>query len=450
MNETDWQDLLYAIEEGKVVPIVGRDLIIVNTQDGPQPFHRVVATRLARELGIADELLPAGFDINDVACVQKDLLKNPADLNRAVNRILRSLNFEPAQPLRTLAEIAPFQLFVSTTVDTQMEEALAAVRGCPPARASFPPSNDLLDFDEAAMKAQGSFVFHILGLVSASSDFAVTEGQMLEQMHHFMTADGRPQKLIARMQKSHLLIIGVSFPGWLARFLLRVARNKPLWEGRQITEVFADIGSLQKDFSEFLEHFSSQQSHIYTGGTPVEFVQELHSRWFQAHPRGEREQTGDADAGWTPGCVFISYASEDREAAFRLANELTKAKVEVWIDRRLTPGDDYNARIRYHIRESAAFVPVLSRHTNNETGPGRYFAREWYEACEVNKGFTGQDRRFLFPVIVDGSPPATLGAMQKETFGASAAIAPGGDPPPVLIAEIDSAQKAFRRGSART
>lgn len=449
MNETDWQDLLYAIEEGKVVPIVGRDLIIVNTKDGPQPFHRVVATRLAQEMGIPDNLLPPDFDINDVACLQKDFLKNPADLNRAVNRILRSLTFEPAEPLRTLAEIAPFELFISTTVDMQMEDALTQVRGCRPAIASFPPANDMLDFDEAALKTQGSFVFHILGLVSASSDFAVTEGQMLEQMHHFMTAEGRPQKLIARMQKSHLLIIGVSFPGWLARFLLRVARNKPLWEGRQITEVFADAGSLKSDFAEFLEHFSSQQSHIYTSGTPLDFVRELHTRWFQLHPRGESSQPTEAPSDWTPGCVFISYASEDREAAFRLAGELTKAKVEVWIDRRLTPGDDYNARIRYHIKESAAFVAVLSRHTNNEAGPGRYFGREWYEACEVNKGFTGQDRRFLFPVIVDGSPPGTLGAMQKEIFGTSAAIAPGGEPAPALVEEIDSAQKAFRRVTAR-
>ena len=448
MNDLDWQDLLYAIEEGKVAPIVGRDLLIVETGEGPQPFHRLVATRLAGELGIRTDLLPPDFDTNDVACVHKESLKNPADLNRAVNRILRSLRFEPPEPLKTLAEIPPFQLFISTTVDTQLEDALARVRGSRPAVASFPPTNELLDFDEAAMKTQGSFVFHILGRVSASSDFAVTEGQMLEQMHLFMTADGRPQRLIAKLQKSHLLIIGVSFPGWLARFLLRVSRNKPLWEGRQITEVFADSSSLKKDFSDFLAHFSSQQSHIYTDGSPLDFVRELHARWFKLHPPDAPPAPERTD--WTPGCVFISYANEDRESAFHLANQLTKANLEVWIDRSLTAGDDYNARIRYHIKESAAFVAVLSKNTNNEYGPGRYFGREWYEACEVNKGFMGQDRRFLFPVIVDGSPPGTLGAMQKEIFGRAAAIALGGDPPAELIAQIDAAQKAFRKGTART
>jgi TIR domain len=450
VNETDWQDLLYAIEEGKVVPIVGRDLLIVETADGPQPFHRVVATRLAEELGIAADRLPPDFDANDVACAQKEILKNPADLNRAVNRILRSLVFQPPEPLKTLAEIPTFQLFVSTTVDTLLEDALAQVRGARPAVVSCPPSSEVLDFDEAAMKAQGSLVFHILGLVSASSDFAVTEGQMLEQMHIFMIGDGRPLKLIAKLQKSHLLILGVSFPSWLARFVLRIARNKPLWEGRQITEVFADGGSLRQDFTDFLTYFSSQQSHIYTSGSPVDFVHELNSRWFKLHPRDKPAAPPGMPSDWKPGCVFISYASEDREYAVRLADQLTKSKLEVWIDRRLTAGDDYNARILFHIRESAAFVAVLSQNTNNAAGPGRYFSKEWFEAVEVDKGFTGQDRRFLFPVIVDGSSPGSLGAIQKGTFGTNIARATGGEPPPDLIEQLDTAQKAYRKGTPRS
>jgi hypothetical protein len=116
----------------------------------------------------------------------------------------------------------------------------------------------------------------------------------------------------------------------------------------------------------------------------------------------------------------------------------------------LTAGDDYNARILFHIRESAAFVAVLSKNTNNEAGPGRYFSKEWFEAVEVDKGFTGQDRRFLFPVIVDGSSPGSLGAIQKGTFGTNVARAPGGEPTPDLVGQLDTAQKAFRKGTPRS
>jgi hypothetical protein len=450
MNERDWEDLLYAIEEGQVVPIVGRDLLIVDTKDGAMPFHRVVAPQLAKERNIDVQSLPQDFDTNDLACADKEYLRNPELLNAAVNRILRNLVFPPPEPLRLLAEIPTLRLFVSTTIDRLLEDTLAKVRGFPPVTVSFPPSNERLDFDEAAIRDPGSsLVFHILGLVSASSEFAVTEGQMLEQMYNFMSGAGRPHKLIAKLQNSHLLIIGVGFPSWLARFLLRIARSRPLWEGRRITEVFADLRSLQPDFSEFLTHFSSQQSHVYDTGSPVEFVHELHRRWLEKHPRSAKTQVEEAPSDWIRGCVFISYASEDRVSAFRLANELVAAGIEVWIDRRLSPGDDFNARVRFYIKECSAFVAVLSQNTNIESGPGRYIGQEWFEACEVNKRFTGQDRRFLFPVIVDGSSPGSLRAIQKEVFGTSATAAPGGEPPQELVRELDRAQKAFRKGAGR-
>ena len=46
--------------------------------------------------------------------------------------------------------------------------------------------------------------------------FAVTDGQMLELMHDIMVGPRRPDKLIAKLQESHLLILGVNFTDWLA------------------------------------------------------------------------------------------------------------------------------------------------------------------------------------------------------------------------------------------
>src|SRR5262249_31043657 len=155
------------------------------------------------------------------------------------------------------------------------------------------------------------------------------EGQMLELMHDFMTSEGRPKDLITKLQRSHLLILGVDFPDWLARFLLRITRKNPLWDSRTTTEVFVDPRSLREDFPRFLRYFSTQRSTIYPNGSPADFVRELHRRWFEKHPKG-----GDASPAvpsslelstWSPGSIFISHASEDHQAAFRLADELSKA-----------------------------------------------------------------------------------------------------------------------------
>lgn len=448
-----WENLVYAIEDGQVVPIVGRDLLIVATEQGPTPFYRLVASKMAAQLRVPTDRLPHEFDINDVACAYKELRGDPTDVNSSVLRVIRSLSLPTPEPLLLLAEIPNFHLFISTTIDGLLEGAIASVRGSRPAVVSFPPATDILDFDESLVRTQGSVVFHILGLLSSSAPFAVTEGQMLEQMHEFMTSEGRPRRLIAKLQQSHLLVLGVDFPDWLARFLLRIARKNPLWDSRSITEVFADSRVAKEDFARFLKYFSTPRSTIYPDGSPVDFVRELHRQWFAKHPKGVTAAPSSAPSGeistWSPGSIFISHASEDHDAAWRLADELTKAGLEVWVDRRLKPGDDFRDIINFHIRECCAFVAVLSRNTNAEDGPGRWFRDEWYQARDLSRRYTGTDRMFLFPVIVDDSPSGSLTAIRQDLFGRSAANAPQGVPPHELVTQLDAAQKAHRKQLAR-
>lgn len=447
-----WENILLAIEDGQVVPIVGRDLLLVDTDAGPRPFHQLVAARLAAELRVPADLLPPAFETNDVACAYKDFRGDPSNINSSVVRIIKGLKVPVPEPLRLLAEIPKFRLFVSTTIDTLLEEAIAAVRGRKPAVLTFPPSANLLDFDDKLLDNDGSFVFQILGRVSTTSPFAVTEGQMLEQMHDFMSGNKRPDKLIYQLQQSHLLVIGVGFPDWLARFLLRVARAKPLWDSRQMTEVFADGRASQAEFTQFLHHFSPQQSQVFEEGTPVDFVRELHRLWFERHPPGgasvdPTEQSGAQPAPMESGSVFISYANEDREAAFRLADMLIAKGLEVWVDRRLNPGDEFRPIIERHIRECSAFVPVLSR--NTQMNHGRWFRGEWKLACDLNREFFGTDRKYLFPVVVDDTANNDLIEFRSNLFGTSAVRALGGTPPDALVQQLDQAQKAHRKQFAR-
>jgi TIR domain len=449
LDEVFWEDLLYAIGEGKVVPIVGRDMLVVDTPQGTRPFHQIVAEQVAAQLRVPIARLQPDYDVNSVVCAYKELNGDLSVVNDTVARVLRKLHVQTPEPLKLLAEIPNFQLFVSTTIDSLLEDAIATVRGSRPAVVAFPPVSNLLDYDENLVRECGSLVFHILGRVSSVPAFAVTEGQMLEQMHEFMTSETRPTKLIGKLQQSHLLVLGVEFPDWLARFLLRIARKNPLSDSRSITEVFADPRALREDFSGFLRYFSTAKSTVYPGGSPVDFIRELHNRWFAK----DAKETTSAPAGeitpWIPGSVFISYASEDQSVAFRLADELTKAGLEVWVDRRLNPGDGFRDIINYHIRECSAFVAVLSENTNKEDGPGRWFRDEWSQARDLNKRFTGTNRNFLFPVIVDLTPSNDINAVRRDVFSCSAVRAQSGVPPSELVSQLDVAQKAYRKQFAR-
>ena len=73
--------------------------------------------------------------------------------------------------------------------------------------------------------------------------------------------------------------------------------------------------------------------------------------------------------------VFLSYASQDTEAARRICEALRAAGIEVWFDQsELRGGDAWDRQIRTQIDECALFVPIISAHSEHRTEG--YFRRE--------------------------------------------------------------------------
>jgi adenylate cyclase len=103
--------------------------------------------------------------------------------------------------------------------------------------------------------------------------------------------------------------------------------------------------------------------------------------------------------------VFLSYASQDGEAAQRICDALRAAGIEVWLDQsELRGGDAWDRQIRRQIHDCALFVPVISAHS--DARHEGYFRREWRLAVE-RTGDMAEDVAFLLPVVVDNTPDAT-------------------------------------------
>ena len=104
-------------------------------------------------------------------------------------------------------------------------------------------------------------------------------------------------------------------------------------------------------------------------------------------------------ASTQPGAVFLSYASQDAEAAQRICEALRAAGIEVWFDQsELRGGDVWDQSIRKQIRSCALFIPVISRHTH-ERREG-YFRLEWKLAVD-RSNLISATQAFLVPVVVD-------------------------------------------------
>jgi TolB-like protein len=112
--------------------------------------------------------------------------------------------------------------------------------------------------------------------------------------------------------------------------------------------------------------------------------------------------------------VFLSYASQDAEAAKRICEALRTAGVEVWLDQsELVGGDAWDQKIRGQIKECALFIPVIS--ANTQARREGYFRIEWKLAAQRTHAFA-DGTPFLLPVVIDATRDAD--ALVPEEFRA--------------------------------
>jgi TolB-like protein len=105
-----------------------------------------------------------------------------------------------------------------------------------------------------------------------------------------------------------------------------------------------------------------------------------------------------------PASIFLSYASEDRQAARSIGDSLAKLGMEVWLDEsELGGGDAWDQKIRKQIRECDYFMPIVSART--EARHEGYFRREWRLAVERTLDMA-DDHLFLLPVVIDDTDQA--------------------------------------------
>jgi TolB-like protein len=131
--------------------------------------------------------------------------------------------------------------------------------------------------------------------------------------------------------------------------------------------------------------------------------------------------------------VFLSYASQDAEAAQRICEALRSAGVEVWFDQsELRGGDAWDQSIRKQIKTCALFVPIISKHTH-ERAEG-YFRLEWKLAVDRSHLITSH-RAFLLPVVIDKTSEDEEHVPDKFREVQWTRL-PGGETPPEFVKRI--------------
>jgi hypothetical protein len=108
----DWERLLELIDQGRVIPVVGGELLQLPFDAGAVPLAAYLAGKLAERLGVT---VPAqGFSLADPIADMLDRAKDPGEAYFHLHAILRSPLPTPT-PLKQLADIDPFKLYVTSS-----------------------------------------------------------------------------------------------------------------------------------------------------------------------------------------------------------------------------------------------------------------------------------------------------------------------------------------------
>jgi hypothetical protein len=458
-----WDELIGFIKGGKVVPVIGPDLLTVQVDGREVLLYPHLARRLATELGVDTSTFTPDFSINQVTCKYLQERNPPARIYLCLHSILQETPLAIPTTLRKLARIKPFQLFVSTTFDSLMEQALNAERFGGAARTvvySYAPNKvvDKVDLPRDYKNLRPPVVFRLFGTASEEPNYVVTEEDTLEFVSALQLDERKPLQLFDELKNHHLLCMGTSFPDWLARFFARLARGEPFSTGTSKTmQYFAD-DQMRHDGNLilFLKSFGRSQLEVFPDLSPIDFVNQLSEKWearfpfeppaalpdpveVTTTPRAVESTPAPVAApvpaaaapeedAWEIGvesmerdAVFISYAREDETAAQLVAHTLEEAGIPVWLDRqRIHYAQDWADKIRRNIFHCSLFCPILSHQT--ERRREGVFIAEWRLAKE-RAGRLHENEIFIVPIPIDDAPVPDIFSTKHY------AIFPGGQLP---------------------
>ena len=445
----NWADLVDAIQYDELVPVVGRDLSVVDG-DGTT-FESLLVSELTGELGLKVETPPT--TLNELAIgyvAQSEPLRWETRKNRLpkiISTVLDRIDVPIPQPLLDLAKMTKINLFVTTTQDTLLEQAIEQVRGVECLTLCNSLGTTIEDLPEP--RGNQPCVYHLFGAFPRKSgeirDYAITEEDMLEYLHNF-TREPKPNLLIDYLNDKEPIFLGCRLSDGVIRMLFRTLSNTRLFPESS----FKFVESATKQDPDLLL-FLSGLSAEYHYTDPCAFVSELSKRWADEYGALEAEQaaaspaeepapTAAPEAPDTTDhrySVFVSYRRADMEAVRIFVESLQSIGISVWWDQDDIKSGDWRHRIKQGIRTCPLFLPMLSRNAqaDESTAMG-----EWNKALERLENVS-RDVPYIIPILLDDIEEYAE-HIPSEFWDQNYHKAPGGRPDPKTLEAIRDAFRA--------
>jgi len=400
-EERRWKDLIDAVMDGRVIPVIGPDFLVDDEPDETgkiNNLHQQIIDILTSAYGIKSR--PRSFS---QLVYDKDFLYETDSDKEAIYMLINQIltqavdknQLRPSHSLQKLLLLRKFPFVITTSFTPIVEMAM---------RAAWPekevrvlqfrndPAHDLTvgkgDI-ESELDMETPTVYYMFGKHCDEPRYVVTDLDMMDFCRRWIAGGSNvPRVLSEAMKKRYLLVLGNNYSDWLFRFIWYSIR--PTTEiMRSSLMVNDNMDSSLMDFLLRLQTFIEKD--------PYYVVSEIERRVNERLELLKKNKTGqqyDTD-------VFISYSRRDCEIAQRVYHALTEIGIRVWYDSYDIPGGaDWKQTFLKGVRNTRLFIPILSNNVAKEYMQPHEYRDEWGLAASMARKMGGVD--FIWPLAERG------------------------------------------------
>lgn len=410
INDRNWELLMSAVDEKRVVPIIGENLIQVVTEEGRMNIREYVLAKLAPKLGVSE--FQNFSQVEDVIRDNNARTRNAGDVTDIYYEIYEVLKYAEISVPDFVVKMfsnCDFPLILTTSYANGLDKALQL----PSSKICVYNKNMSSDVSKADILSNTSVLYYLFGKLGITKrSFKVTEDDLLDYLHCWHNNDTRPLNLSEFLSDKFLLVLGCNYPNWLFRFFWHSIRNFTIVPSTpEMQGVVTVAANKDEDLMTFL---SRVQTSVYRNAE--DFITEFITRYSSRHST-DRTSSGyaiptiDQGAATNSFDIFISYAEEDFDKAHQVAEHFNRLGASVWFDKdRLTIGENYETTIKDMITNCKRFVPILSKTTLIQGR--RFFKREWSWAKEESEYRLSEP--YISPIVIDDINPFIESAIPSK------------------------------------
>ena len=386
-DEALWDKLTQYIIEGKVIPVIGPELLLVNNVS----INKFIIDGLGRKLGMKKS--PNSFSEIVYSQEYKSVFgKRDIDRDRIyhlVNKIMIRTKFPATPQLERLLSVRQFPFVITTSFAPIVEQTMYKIWKDELHVMRFnnnPAENDDIKTSADLRKPT---IYYMFGKVCEGvKKYVLTDTDMLDYVSSWLSNDSKahPKTLCNELKDKYLLMLGNNYSNWLFRFIWYSMRKANLSQG------LLAYDTLDEQLIDFLE-----RAETFTRQNTSEVIEQIISRLGEKLNKNELTRFNKPEENID---VFISYSRSDSDIAKKLYESLTAQGKRVWYDRNnLTDGGNFMEEINKAIKTAKYFVPILSENVTKEKKDSHVYRNEWDTAITVA---TSMGRTFIIPVVETG------------------------------------------------